>query len=385
MIKQPWFSQLSFRAKARNPVTMFQVPPRDSSALLPVAQNNREITVLLVALTMSIIPQLHADIPWPEVVQRLAHENDKLARRPQGHNGEYFVVCTLYYTPKESGFTFERGFDATPVTKPGLHGRKYPRDFLRSVKKEGFGRITTPVNGRYYIRYNSSDSYAFDSHVTGGGGVLVPRYSAAMVGGHGGLRRGAVIETTSLELQKIFGSNRWKIMDTGGGLRRWQIDCYFGEDEPLGPGKLQGRPRATTFEYEYANERRLAEKTSIKAIIESCGVPHPEVDLILVDEQTVGFDYTLANDAKVEVFPVDNRDTNRTEKRLKAINITRFVADGHLGGLTRNLRLLGFDVAYPKNADDGQLLDVMSRENRALLTRDRRLLMHGIVQHGYCP
>jgi len=89
----------------------------------------------------------------------------------------------------------------------------------------------------------------------GGGGVLVPRYSAAMMGGHGGLRRGAVIETTSPELQKIFDSSRWKIMDTGGGLRRWQIDCYFGEDEPLGPGKLQGRPRATTFEYAYANAR----------------------------------------------------------------------------------------------------------------------------------
>src|SRR5262249_4753990 len=121
--------------------------------------------------------------------------------------------------------------------------------------KEGFGRITTPVNGRYYIRYNGSDSYAFASHATGGGGVLVPRYSAAMKGGQGGLRRGAVIETTSPELQKIFGSNRWKIMDTGGGLRRWQIDCYFGEDEPLGPGKLQGRPRATTFEDAYANAR----------------------------------------------------------------------------------------------------------------------------------
>ena len=93
-------------------------------------------------------------------------------------------------------------------------------------------------------------------------------------------------------------------------------------------------------------ERRLAEKTSIKDIIESCGVPHPEVDLILVDEQTVGFDHTLANDAKVEVFPVENRDTDRTEKRLQTVGITRFVADGHLGGLTRNLRLLGFDVAY---------------------------------------
>src|SRR2546422_1775181 len=150
-----------------------------------------------LSILAATCPELRADIPWPEVVQRLAYENENLAHRPQGHNGEYFVVCTLYYTPVESGFTFKRGFDATPVTKPGLHGRTYPRDFLRSVKKEGFGRITTPVNGRYYIRYSGSDSYAFASHATGAGGVLVPRYSAAMKGGHGGLRRGAVIETTS--------------------------------------------------------------------------------------------------------------------------------------------------------------------------------------------
>ena len=214
-------------------------------------------TLVVAPLLFSFGPVVHADIPWPEVARRLAYENERLARRPQGHNGEYFLVCTLYYTPKESGFTFERGFDATPVTKSGLHGRKYPRDFLRSVKKEGFGRITAPVNGRDYIRYNGGDSYAFASHPMGGGGVLVPRYSAAMKGGHGTLRRGATIETSSPDLQKIFASNRWKIMDTGGGLRRWQIDCYFGEDEPLGPGKLMGRPRATTFEYAYARARIL--------------------------------------------------------------------------------------------------------------------------------
>lgn len=132
-------------------------------------------------------------------------------------------------------------------------------------------------------------------------------------------------------------------------------------------------------------ERRLAEKTSIKDIIESCGIPHPEVDLILVGQHTVGFDHTLAKDAEVEVFPVENRGTCHTEKRLQNVGISRFVADGHLGGLARNLRLLGFDVAYPKNADDRQLLEVMTHENRALLTRDRRLLMHGIVRHGYYP
>jgi hypothetical protein len=199
--------------------------------------------------------ELRADIPWPEVVQRLAYENEKLARRPQGHGGEYFLVCTLYYTPMESGFTFRRGFDATPVTKPGLHGRIYPRDFLRSVKKEGFGRITAPVNGRHYIRYNGGNSFAFASGPTGAGGTLVARFSAATKLGQSGLRHGVIIETSSSTVKEVFGSTRWKIVDTGGGLRRWQVDLYYGEDEPLGPGRFMGRPRGTTFEYAYSNAK----------------------------------------------------------------------------------------------------------------------------------
>src|SRR5262245_24694520 len=220
-----------------------------------LAQRLTPVAIFVAQLLSPLAPQAHADIPWPEVVQRLAYENEKLARRQQGHNGEYFVVCTLYYTPKESGFTFDRGFDATPVTKRGLHGQKYPRDFLRSVKKEGFGRIITPVNGHNYIRYNGGDSYAFASAPTGGGGVLVPRYSGAMKSARGVLRPGAIVVTEAPGWEQGFRSNGWQSVDTGGGLRRWQIDCYFGEDEPLGPGKLQGRPRATTFEYAYANAR----------------------------------------------------------------------------------------------------------------------------------
>jgi hypothetical protein len=202
---------------------------------------------------LSILPATRADIPWPEVVQRLASENEKLARRQQGHSGEYFIVCTLYYTPKESGFTFERGFDATRVSKSGLRGRAYPRDFLRSVKKEGYGRIITPVNGRNYIRYNRG-SYSFSSAPSGGGGTLIAHFSAAAKAS-GGLRRGLVLETPAAEVARVFASTRWKIVDTGGGLRRWQLDCYYGEDEPLGSGRLMARPRGTTFEYAYSTAR----------------------------------------------------------------------------------------------------------------------------------
>jgi uncharacterized protein len=132
-------------------------------------------------------------------------------------------------------------------------------------------------------------------------------------------------------------------------------------------------------------ERPLTEKTSIKDVIESCGVPHPEVDAILVDGQSVGFDRLVASDAKIDVFPVKSSNTTKAAKHLQTSRFTDFVADGHLGRLTRNLRLLGFNVAYDKKANDRQLLDIMARESRALLTRDRRLLMHGIVKHGYCP
>jgi uncharacterized protein with PIN domain len=65
--------------------------------------------------------------------------------------------------------------------------------------------------------------------------------------------------------------------------------------------------------------------------------------------------------------------------------VGRFVADGHLGKLTRFLRLLGIDVAYDRAADDRSLIEISTAENRALLTRDRRLLMHAIVKNGYYP
>jgi uncharacterized protein with PIN domain len=132
-------------------------------------------------------------------------------------------------------------------------------------------------------------------------------------------------------------------------------------------------------------DRQLTEKTSIKDIVESCGVPHPEVDLILIENEAVGFDCTLTRSARVEIYPVSNADTHRTGYWLQAVGQNKFVADGHLGGLVRNMRLLGLDTAYERDADDRQLLEVMAGENRALLTRDRRLLMHSVVQHGYYP
>jgi uncharacterized protein len=130
-------------------------------------------------------------------------------------------------------------------------------------------------------------------------------------------------------------------------------------------------------------ERPLGEKSSVKDVIESCGVPHPEVDLILANGAPADFGKTLENDIDVDVYPVESTSTLFPEKRLQARDIKRFIADGHLGKLVRDLRLLGFDVLYDRDAQDRQLIELAKTENRGLLTRDRRLLMHAVVRHGY--
>jgi len=129
-------------------------------------------------------------------------------------------------------------------------------------------------------------------------------------------------------------------------------------------------------------ERQFREKASIKDVIESCGVPHPEVDLILVNGQPADFAHVADRDTDVDIYPVNGR-TFFQENRLQTAHIKKFIADGHLGKLVHHLRLLGFDVMYDPAAEDRQLLGAIKSAQRALLTRDRRLLMHAIVQHGY--
>ena len=139
--------------------------------------------------------------------------------------------------------------------------------------------------------------------------------------------------------------------------------------------------------------RTLAEKTAVKDVIEACGVPHPQVDLIVAcDEQNPGgpgavdFSWPVQASVRLHIYGVPAPvDVFPTAPRLQGYPPPRFVADGHLGKLARNLRLLGLDTVYERDADDPRLLEIMAAQNRVLLTRDRPLLMHSVVGHGYCP
>ena len=164
--------------------------------------------------------------------------------------------CTIYYTPKESGFTTERGFDATPTTAAGLHGRKYPRDFLLAVKKEGFGRINEAVDGRNYVRWIGDNRYGFaDAPVGRRGEVLVPRRSCAISSRNKFLRQHARLKIKSQTVNEETGSDEWFVCDTGPGVHPLQIDLYWGEDEPRGAiGRQRARPRGTWMEYAFEVE-----------------------------------------------------------------------------------------------------------------------------------
>lgn len=143
---------------------------------------------------------------------------------------------------------------------------------------------------------------------------------------------------------------------------------------------------------EHPIRRLLGESTSVKDVIESCGVPHSEVDLIVAVSaaepvpRAVPFHWVVRDPVHLTIYPVPAPDDIVPGSRnMQPSGCISFVADGHLGKLARNLRLLGFDTAYEPGASDQRLLEVMLSEKRALLTRDRRLLMHSVVEQGYCP
>lgn len=128
----------------------------------------------------------------------------------------------------------------------------------------------------------------------------------------------------------------------------------------------------------------LKDRASVKDTIEAIGVPHPEVDLILVNGKSVDFSYSVEANDHIQVYPVSIGERSQPSLvRPHPPEHIRFVLDVHLGKLATSLRLLGFDTLYRNDYDDEELAEISSREQRILLTQDRGLLKRSIVIHGY--
>ena len=124
---------------------------------------------------------------------------------------------------------------------------------------------------------------------------------------------------------------------------------------------------------------------SVKDMIEACGIPHTEVDLIIANGRSVDFSYLVVDRDRISVFPVFEAFdiTPIVKVRPEPLRVLRFVADSHLGRLASFLRLLGLDTVYARDWSDPELAQTSTKDHRILLTRDAGLLKHGSVTHGY--
>jgi uncharacterized protein len=127
-----------------------------------------------------------------------------------------------------------------------------------------------------------------------------------------------------------------------------------------------------------------ARAATTKHMIEALGVPHTEVELILVNGESVGFERVLGDGDRVAVYPkFEALDvTPLLRVRPAPLRTIRFVADAHLGGLAHLLRLAGFDTLYDNHFADDEIEALAAAERRVVLSRDRELLKRRTITHG---
>lgn len=132
-------------------------------------------------------------------------------------------------------------------------------------------------------------------------------------------------------------------------------------------------------------EHEFHRRASVKDMIEALGVPHAEVELILADGESVGFDHIVRDGERIAVYPMFESLDVSGELRVRSepLRALRFVLDTHLGTLARYLRLCGLDSHYRNDFADAELAEISATEGRVLLTRDRDVLKRRIVTRGY--
>ncbi len=142
---------------------------------------------------------------------------------------------------------------------------------------------------------------------------------------------------------------------------------------------LPAYKRKITFPYYFKGS------PSVKDAIESIGVPHAEVDLVIANGNSVSFYYKLKDGDQISVYPVFESLNISTLSHLRPVPLRtpKFVVDVHLGRLSKYLRLMGFDTFFEEQANDSRIIKISMEENRTILTRDRNLLKNKKVSRGY--
>ncbi|MGQ0545507.1 MAG: Mut7-C RNAse domain-containing protein [Betaproteobacteria bacterium] len=135
--------------------------------------------------------------------------------------------------------------------------------------------------------------------------------------------------------------------------------------EPLS-AFLKRERRGQAFAYD------CARAASLKNAIEALGVPHTEAGAITVNGAPATLQRTVREGDVVEIYPVTNEEFHSFV----------FLADAHLGGLARFLRMLGFDTLHDQAMHDEAIRRIAAEEGRVVLTRDRELLKCRDIARG---
>jgi uncharacterized protein with PIN domain len=85
---------------------------------------------------------------------------------------------------------------------------------------------------------------------------------------------------------------------------------------------------------------------TVKDVLEAMGIPHTEVDLILVNGNAEDFSHRPTAGDRIAAYPVFEALDIGSTARLRPVPLRHpcFVIDVNLGRLARLLRVLGFDV-----------------------------------------
>ena len=123
---------------------------------------------------------------------------------------------------------------------------------------------------------------------------------------------------------------------------------------------------------------------TVKDVLEAMGIPHTELDVIVVNGNAEDFTHRPAPGDRIAAYPMFEALDIGSTARLRPVPLrdSRFVVDVNLGRLAWLLRVLGFDVWWSSDADDETLVDISLTQRRILLTRDRALLKRRVITHG---
>jgi sulfur carrier protein ThiS len=118
------------------------------------------------------------------------------------------------------------------------------------------------------------------------------------------------------------------------------------------------------------------EGTTVGEVLAKLGVPLSEVELVLVDGQSVDFDHRLSDGVRMAVYPrFELFDvTPLLRVREQPLRQTAFVAGRDLRILSEWLVRLGFDLLFCPDATNDELIAIQASEKRILLTTDPDLL-----------